>query len=64
MIADVYKRKIRNVVIKTCTERRRISLLKDVKSRKRFDEKVIVLVDICVANLLGHYKVRVLWACD
>ena len=32
--ADIDKRKIRNVVRKSCTERRKISLLKDLKIRK------------------------------
>ena len=30
----------------SCAERRDISLLKDVKIRKRFDEKAIKLVDV------------------
>ena len=34
VIADIDKRKIRKVVRKTCAERRKISLLKDVKIRK------------------------------
>ena len=41
VIADIDKRKIRKVVRKTCEERRKTSLLKDVKFRKRFEEKVI-----------------------
>ena len=36
VIADIDGKKIRNVVRKTCTERRMISLLKDLKIRKRF----------------------------
>ena len=35
---------------KTCVERRKISLLKDVKIRKLFEEKVIVLVDVGSPN--------------
>ena len=46
MIADIDKEKIRKVVKMTCTERRNISLLKDVKIRKRFEERVIKLVDV------------------
>ena len=38
VMADIDKRKIRNVVRKTCAERRKISLLKDMKIRKRFEE--------------------------
>ena len=34
MVADVDKKKIRNVVSKTCTDRRKIRLLKDGKIRK------------------------------
>ena len=45
MIADIDKRKVRKVVRKACAERRKITLLKDVKIRKRFDEKVTELVD-------------------
>ena len=40
MIADIDNKKIRKVVKKTCAERRKISLQKDVKIRKRFGEKV------------------------
>ena len=32
--------------------------------RKRFDEKVIKLVDVGVQNLRGHFKDGVLKACD
>ena len=35
--ADIDKKKIRNVVRKNYTERRKITLLKDVKIRKRFE---------------------------
>ena len=42
---------ILNVVIKTCSVRRKICLLKDVKIRKRFEEKVIKLVVAGVPNL-------------
>ena len=49
---------------KTCAERRKITLLKDVKIRKRFEEKVIKLVDVAVPNLWGHFKDGVLKACD
>ena len=49
-VADRDKKNIRNVKRKICTERRKISLLKDVKNRTRF-EKVIALVDIAVPNL-------------
>ena len=41
VVADIDRKKIRNVVRKMCTERRKISLLKDVKIRKRFEENVI-----------------------
>ena len=40
VIADMDKRKIRKVVRKTCAERRNISLLKDVKIRKRLKKKL------------------------
>ena len=36
VIADIDKRKIWKVARKTCAERRKITLLKDVKIRKRF----------------------------
>ena len=49
---------------KTCAERRKTRLLKDVKIRKRFEEKVIELVDVIVANLWGHVKDGVLKVCD
>ena len=39
VIRDIDKRKIRKVMRKTCVERRKITLLKDVKTRKRLDKK-------------------------
>ena len=36
LIADIDKRKVNKVVRKTCAERGKITLLKDVKIRKRF----------------------------
>ena len=38
VIAEIDKRKIRKVVRKTCAERIKITLLKDVKIRKRLEE--------------------------
>ena len=43
---DIDKKKIRNVVRKTCAEGEKISLLKDVKTRKQLQEKVIELLDV------------------
>ena len=40
VIADIGKGKIRKVLRKTCSERREITLLLDVKIRKRYYEKV------------------------
>ena len=51
VIADTDKRKIRKVVRKTCADRRKITLLKDVKIRNQFEEKVTELVDVGVPNL-------------
>ena len=56
VIADVDKRKTRNVVRKTCAEARNTTLLKDVKIRKRFGEKVTELVDVGAPHLWGHFK--------
>ena len=64
VITDIDKRKIRKEVRKTCGERRKISSLKDVKIRKRFDEKVIELVYAGTPNLWGHFKDGILKACD
>ena len=44
MVAD--KKKIDNVVRKMCTDRRKISFLRYVKIAKRFEVKVIKLVDV------------------
>ena len=63
MIADIDRMKMRNVVRRTCAERRNIGLLKDVNVRKRFEEKVTELVDIGVPNLWGVFKNSVLEAC-
>ena len=58
------KKKIRKVVTMKCAEKRKISLLKDVRIRKRFEEKIIKLVDVGASNLWGHFKDGVLCACD
>ena len=63
VIADIDKREIRKLVRKICAERIKITLLKDVKIRKRFEEKVTKLVD-GVPNLWGHFNDGVLEACD
>ena len=64
VIADIDKKKIRKEVIKTCADRLKISLLKDVKIKKRFEEKVITLVDDRAPNLWRHFKNGVLKAYD
>ena len=64
VIANIDKRKIRKIVRKTCAERRKITLLKDVKIRKRFEEKVIKFVDVGAPNLWEHRNVGVLKAGD
>ena len=56
VIADTDKRKVRKVVRKTCAERRKITLLKDVKILKRFIEKVFKLVDVGASILWGHFE--------
>ena len=61
---DIDKRKIRKVVRNTHSERRKITLLKDVKIRKRFEEKVTKLVVDGAPNLWGYFKDVVLKACD
>ena len=43
--ADIVKREIRKVERRPCDERRMITLLKDVKIRKLFEENVTKLVD-------------------
>ena len=45
---------------KTCAERRKISLLKDVKIKKRFEGKEAKLVDVGAPNLWGHFMDEVL----
>ena len=44
VVEDIDKNKMRCVVRKTFAERKKISLLKDVKIRKRLEEKVIKLL--------------------
>ena len=63
VVADIGKRKIKNAFRKTCTERRKISLLKGLRMRKRFKEKVTTLVDNGAPNLWGHLKDMVLETC-
>ena len=60
VIVDIGMKKIRKVVKNTCAVGRKITLLKDVKIGKRFEEKVIDLVDIGSPNLWGHFKDGVL----
>ena len=43
---------------KTCGERREISLLKDVKIGKQFDEKVIRLVYVGVPDMCDISRMR------
>ena len=64
VVVDIDMRIIRNVVRKTCTERRKINLLKDLKIRKRFEEKVIKLVDVGAPYLWGHFRDGALKACN
>ena len=64
VIAVMDERKMRNVVRKTCAERGKITLLKGVKIRKRFEGKVNKFVDVGMPNLWGHFKDEVLMACD
>ena len=45
------------VVGKTCAERRKITLLKDVKMRNLFEERVTELVDVGEPNLCLKYGV-------
>ena len=40
---------------KICAERKKISLLKNVKIRRDFVEKVLELVDVGAPNLWGHF---------
>ena len=64
VIADVDKKKIRVVVRKVYTERRKMSLLRDLKIRKRFDGKAIKVVNVGVPNLWGNFKDGILMVCD
>ena len=52
VVAVVVKKKIMR---KICAERRKITLLKDVKIRKRFKEKVTKSVDVGVPNMWGNF---------
>ena len=57
VVADIDERRSNlQKASKTCAERRKISLLKGVKIRKRFKEKVISLVDVGEPILWGHFK--------
>ena len=64
MVAVIDKEKIKNLVRKICTEKRKISLLKDLKIWKRFEEKVIKLVDVGMPNIWGHFKDGIIKACN
>ena len=64
VVPDIDTKKISNVVRKTCAERQRITLLKDVKIRKKFKENVIKLVDVGAPNLWGRLEDGALKECD
>ena len=55
VIADIDKRKIRKIAINTCAERRKICLLKEVVMTKRFEGKVIELVDVGAPKFVGTF---------
>ena len=54
VVADIGKKKVRNLVRKTYAERRKTSLQKYVKIRKRFEEKVIKLVLILEHQIFAN----------
>ena len=54
VITVIDKKKTRKVVRRTCSERRMITLLKDVTIRKRLEEKFIKLVNVGAPNMCGH----------
>ena len=56
VVADVGKKATRKVTRKTCTERRKISLLRDEMIRKTLEEKVLEMVDIVISNVWGQFK--------
>ena len=64
VVADINKKKQRNAMRKTYTERRKISLLIDLLIGNQFEEKVIDLVDVGLPNLLGHFQDGILVACN
>ena len=64
VVADIDKGKIKHAVRKTCADRRKISLLKELKIRKQFEEKYIKFVDVGAPNLWRHLKDGVIKACD
>ena len=55
VVADINKKKIKNVVGKTCIETRMISLLKG-EIRRDFVNKEIELVVVYVSNLWRHLQ--------
>ena len=44
------------IVRKTCEKKRKITLLKDVKVWKPFEENITKLVDVGATDLWGHFK--------
>ena len=49
---------------KTCSERKKISLLKDVKIGILFEEKVVALLDVGSTNVWVNFNDGVIKACD
>ena len=64
VVIDIGNEKIRNVFRNTCLSKGKISLLNDVKIRKRFKDKEIKLVIFEAPWFLGHLKDGVLEAYD
>ena len=55
VIAEIDKKKIRKVVRKTHAEGRKISLLKNVKIWKRFEEKVIKVIHFILLSFSFYF---------
>ena len=64
VVTDIDKRKLKKVVKKELTIRRRVWKLKENNMKTKFQQRVKKLVDIDALNLWNTFKNSMLQACD
>jgi len=64
VVADMDKKKVRKVIRKERTVKRKVWMLKDDNMREKFEEKSEELVDVNAKNLWKSFRDGLLQACD